>query len=399
MPPKIAITGASGFIGVQLVPRLKTLGCDLLLVGRNPAVLNELFPGIPNCRYEEITEKARDFDALVHLAVLNNNVQESAEEFISVSVGLLSQVLSASKAANIGRFVNITTFHAIDGSRSAYADSKRLALDVLEKESDISVVNVFLPAVYGDAFAGKLSVLTKLPSLIRPVTLVFLTALVPTLHIDWLSSFIADGLDRAPSEVMLANPQDQNPVYRSGKRLIDVLFSAAVIVFFGWLLIIIWGCVRAGSSGPGIFAQERIGQNGKPFTCYKFRTMLTGTKQAGTHEMTSDIVTKIGTFLRKTKVDELPQVWNILRGELSLVGPRPCLPVQRDLIIAREQLGVLNVLPGITGLAQINGIDMSDPLRLAQMDRRYIAQRGLLLELKIIIATFLGRGQGDKVRS
>lgn len=398
MPPKIAITGASGFIGVQLVPRLKAAGCELLLVGRDPAALDHLFPDIPNCTYEEIPEKARDFAALVHLAVLNNDVQESAEKFIRVNVGHLSQVLSASKAANIGRFVNITTFHALDGSRSSYADSKRLALDVLEKESDVSVVNVFLPAVYGDAFAGKLSVLTKLPSPIRPATLVFLTALVPTLHIDRLSSFIANGLDGAPGKVMLANPQDQNPVYRSAKRLIDVMFSAAVIAFFGWLLIIIWGCVRAGSSGPGIFAQERIGLNGKPFTCYKFRTMQTGTKQAGTHEVASDAVTKIGAFLRRTKVDELPQVWNILRGELSLVGPRPCLPVQRDLIIAREQLGVLNVLPGITGLAQINGIDMSDPLRLAQMDRRYIVQRGLLLEFKIIIATLLGRGQGDKVR-
>lgn len=398
MLPKIVVTGASGFIGVQLVPRLKAAGCELLLVGRNPAVLDHLFPGTPNCTYEEIPEKARDFDALVHLAVLNNNVLESADAFVRVNVGLLSQVLSSAKAAHIGCFVNITTFHAIDGSRSAYADSKRLALDGLEKESDIAVVNVFLPAVYGDAFAGKLSVVNKLPSLIRSATLVFLTALVPTLHIDRLSSFIADGLDRAPSEVMLANPQDHNPVYRWGKRLIDVLFSTAVIVFFGWLLIIVWGCVRAGSSGPGIFAQERIGQNGKPFTCYKFRTMQTGTKQAGTHEVTSDAVTKIGAFLRKTKVDELPQVWNILRGELSLVGPRPCLPVQKDLIMAREQLGVLNVLPGITGLAQINGIDMSDPLRLAQMDGRYVAQRGLLLELKIIIATFLGRGQGDKVQ-
>lgn len=399
MPPKIVITGASGFIGVKLVPRLKTAGCELLLVGRNPAVLDNFFPSIPNCKYEEIPEKASDFDALVHLAVLNNNAQEDAESFNRVNVEFLLQVVSAAKSAHIDRFVNVTTFHAIGSIYSAYAESKRSALYILEKENDISVINVFLPAVYGQDFSGQLAVLKKFPALVRPATLICLAALVPTLHIGRLSAFVAAGLDRAPREVMLANPQDQNPVYRAGKRLIDVMFSAAVIVFFGWLLIIVWGFVRLGSSGPGIFAQKRVGQNGKLFTCYKFRTMEKATKQAGTHEVASDAVTKIGAFLRKTKIDELPQVWNIVRGELSLVGPRPCLPVQKDVIMHRERRGVLRVLPGITGLAQINGIDMSDPMRLAQMDARYVAQRSLLLELKIIIATLLGRGQGDKVHS
>ena len=127
--------------------------------------------------------------------------------------------------------------------------------------------------------------------------------------------------------------------------------------------------------------------------------MKTGTKQAGTHEMTADAITGIGKFLRKTKIDELPQVWNILRGELSLVGPRPGLPIQTKLTEERQAHDVFSVLPGITGLAQINGVDMSDPERLARIDAQYIAQRGLLTDLKIIVATFLGRGQGDKVRA
>lgn len=399
MPPKIVITGASGFIGVKLVPRLTTAGCELLLVGRNPAILDNLFPCIPNCKYEEIPEKASDFDALVHLAVLNNNAQEDTESFNRVNVEFLLEVLSSAKSAHIDRFVNVTTFHATANICSAYAESKRNVLYILEKEKDISVINVFLPAVYGQDFSGQLAVLEKFPALIRPATLVCFTAFVPTLHIDKLSAFVAAGIDSAPREVILANPQDQNPVYRAGKRLIDILFSAAVIFFFGWFLMIVWGFVRLGSSGPGIFAQKRVGQNGKLFTCYKFRTMETATKQAGTHEVTPDAVTKFGAFLRKTKIDELPQVWNIVRGELSLVGPRPCLPVQKDVIMHREQRGVLRALPGITGLAQINGVDMSDPVRLAKIDARYVAQRGLLLELKIIIATLLGRGQGDKVHS
>ena len=177
------------------------------------------------------------------------------------------------------------------------------------------------------------------------------------------------------------------------------MFCIAVIVFAGWILAIVWILVRLGSPGPGIFAQERVGKHGKTFVCYKFRTMKTGTRQAGTHELSADAITGVGAFLRKTKIDELPQVLNILRGELSLVGPRPGLPVQTRLTEARAAQGVFNVLPGITGLAQIQGIDMSDPERLAEVDARYIAQRGLLLDIKIIIATFLGRGQGDKVKS
>lgn len=127
--------------------------------------------------------------------------------------------------------------------------------------------------------------------------------------------------------------------------------------------------------------------------------MKQGTAQAGTHEVSSAAVTKIGAFLRKTKIDELPQIWNIFRGELSLVGPRPCLPVQTELNEARHKLGVYEITPGITGLAQINGIDMSRPELLAQWDARYIAQQSLLLDLKIIIATFTGSGQGDLVAS
>ena len=101
--------------------------------------------------------------------------------------------------------------------------------------------------------------------------------------------------------------------------------------------------------------------------------------------------------MRATKLDELPQIWNILRNEVSLIGPRPCLPVQDELIEARRRRGVLTIKPGISGLAQINGIDMSEPERLACWDARYVALQSLLLDLKVIFATATGSGQGDKI--
>ncbi len=125
--------------------------------------------------------------------------------------------------------------------------------------------------------------------------------------------------------------------------------------------------------------------------------MKQGTKQAGTHEVSMASVTKIGAFMRKTKVDELPQVINILRNEISLIGPRPCLMLQEELIEARNSNGVLTVKPGISGLAQIKGIDMSNPKELALTDAKYIALRSLLLDLKIMLATVTGSGQGDRI--
>lgn len=397
MPKKMIITGASGFIGRQLVPRLVSVGFDLLLVGRNPNRLSELFPGVKNCSYASIAEDGRGFELLLHLAVLNNNALSEADEFRRVNVDLLEQTLSAAKKAGVSRFLNITTFHALDNHGSEYALSKRAALDILNAEKNIDITNIFLPAIYGDEFAGKLAVAKKAPTFLRPAVLTFLTALLPTVHVDELVRVLSEELGTRPQSILLANSQDKNIIYKIGKRLIDVLFSLSVILFAGWALAIVWILVRLGSPGPGIFSQERVGQNGRTFTCYKFRTMKTGTKQAGTHEMTADAITGIGAFLRKTKIDELPQVLNILRGELSLVGPRPGLPVQTKLTEERQAHSVLSVLPGITGLAQINGVDMSDPERLARLDAQYIAQRGLLLDLKIILATFLGRGQGDKV--
>ncbi|MEP0944414.1 MAG: sugar transferase [Rhizobiaceae bacterium] len=185
--------------------------------------------------------------------------------------------------------------------------------------------------------------------------------------------------------------------YLAFKRLIDVAFCLFTIVVFGWLLALVWLAVKLTSRGPGIFAQQRVGKEQVVFTCYKFRTMTVGTAQIATHEVASSSVTKVGRLLRASKLDELPQIMNLMKGEMSLVGPRPCLPNQTELVEERERRGVYALQPGITGIAQVNGIDMSDPVRLATVDAQYALDRSIALDIRLLLATFLGKGWGDKV--
>jgi lipopolysaccharide/colanic/teichoic acid biosynthesis glycosyltransferase len=151
-------------------------------------------------------------------------------------------------------------------------------------------------------------------------------------------------------------------------------------------------------SGSPLFFQQRVGKNQQLFTLVKFRSMAPGTKSVGTHQIDAASITRMGNFLRKFKLDELPQLFNVLLGQMSLVGPRPCLPNQTELITERAKRGVFAVLPGITGLAQVNHVDMSTPRRLARYDRLMIKRLNPCLYRKLIIATALGKGRGDRVR-
>lgn len=151
-------------------------------------------------------------------------------------------------------------------------------------------------------------------------------------------------------------------------------------------------------TGSPIFKQERVGRNKKPFTLVKFRTMSVDTASVASHLASTASITKMGGFLRKTKLDELPQLWNVLKGEMSLVGPRPGLFNQEELTAARESAGAYDVRPGITGLAQVNDIDMSTPDLLAKTDAEMIKGMTLKNYFKYIFQTVLGAGTGDRVR-
>ena len=180
-------------------------------------------------------------------------------------------------------------------------------------------------------------------------------------------------------------------------RILDFVFSLMGLVFGFPVLLIIY-IIGLFDTGSPVFKQERVGCNKKPFILVKFRTMSVDTASVASHLASTASITKIGSFLRKTKLDELPQLWNVLIGEMSLVGPRPGLFNQAELTAARENLGVYDVRPGITGLAQLNDIDMSTPELLAKTDAKMIRNMTLENYFKYIFQTVLGAGTGDRVR-
>ncbi|MBW7470485.1 sugar transferase [Marinobacter sp. F4218] len=181
-------------------------------------------------------------------------------------------------------------------------------------------------------------------------------------------------------------------------RFFDVLFSL-VGLFAGFPVFLCLLVAGYFDTGAPLFRQERVGRDGQPFTLVKFRTMTVGTASVATHLAHASSVTRFGRFLRKTKLDELPQLWNVLVGDMSIVGPRPCLPVQAELVSLRKKLGVLDVRPGITGLAQLRGIDMSTPEELAKTDALMLEQLSLFHYFVYIFQTAAGKGSGDRVKN
>ena len=180
-------------------------------------------------------------------------------------------------------------------------------------------------------------------------------------------------------------------------RGFDFLFSFFGLLF-GFPVLLVIFLIGLFDTGSPLFVQERVGRGEKPFKLVKFRTMSKDTASVASHLASSSSITKLGVFLRRTKLDELPQLWNVLIGDMSLVGPRPNLFNQEDLINARETLGVYSVRPAITGLAQIQDIDMSTPELLAKTDAEMISTMSLPNYFKYIFLTVTGKGQGDRIR-
>lgn len=180
-------------------------------------------------------------------------------------------------------------------------------------------------------------------------------------------------------------------------RLLDFVFSAIGLLALSPVLLTLF-VLGVLDTGSPLFHQVRVGRLQRPFTLVKFRTMRPDTLSVATHLTDASAITPFGRFLRHTKLDELPQLWNVLKGDMSLVGPRPCLFTQEELIAERAARDLFEVRPGITGLAQINDIDMSTPALLAETDAQMLKTLSVGTYLRYIVLTVLGKGAGDRVK-
>lgn len=174
------------------------------------------------------------------------------------------------------------------------------------------------------------------------------------------------------------------------KRIFDFIASFTAIVILSPIIIILAIIIKFTSEGPILFKQRRIGKDNKEFYIYKFRTMRIDTPNVATHllENPEQYITPIGKFMRKTSLDELPQLFNILKGEMSIVGPRPALYNQYDLNEMRTKAGVSKLVPGLTGWAQINGRDEIPLEQKVNLDEEYLKNKSFYLDMKIIFLTF-----------
>lgn len=184
------------------------------------------------------------------------------------------------------------------------------------------------------------------------------------------------------------------------KRTIDVILSGGGIVILSPIMGILALAIKLESPGPVLFKQKRVGKDKELFEIWKFRSMRTGTpNDMPTHMLTNpeQYITKIGKFIRKTSLDELPQIFNIFKGQMSIIGPRPALWNQYDLIDERDKYGANHILPGLTGWAQINGRDELEIPVKAKLDGVYVKNMGLFMDVKCFVGTIISVLKSDGV--
>lgn len=187
--------------------------------------------------------------------------------------------------------------------------------------------------------------------------------------------------------------RDEHKMYkRVIKRGLDIILALVGMLLASWLFLLIAIAIRIDDPGPVFFAQKRVGARGKYFALYKFRSMKMSTPHdTPTHllEDPEQYITRVGKFIRRTSLDELPQLWNILRGDMSIIGPRPALWNQEDLLARREQYGANDIKPGLSGWAQVNGRDELPIERKAELDGEYVSRMSFLFDAKCVFLTAL----------
>lgn len=398
----IVITGAGGVVGRQLLTHANSLGYQLRVLSRSPDAIQDSLPdGVKAHSYDDLDSAISGATAVVHLAARNNDQGGDEADFIRDNVDLSLTLATKAKQLGVPKFVFATTTKALTDKGGHYGKSKAIAerrlAEIADQRFRVSLAR--LCPVYGEGTRGKIRSLQTLPLGLGRVALWLVRSLVPIVSTQRVAAGITDIIQAADplEETCLSDPVGTFSVYGLFTAILNFTFVICVPTILGLPCLISGIAVAMTSKGGVFFIQERVGKKQKPFKLCKFRTMFTGTPNAGTHEVGKSYVTKVGHFLRKTKIDEFPQFWNILKRQLNLIGPRPCLEKQTELVQQRQRYGVFDLLPGITGFGQVAGVDMSEPLRLAIHDHRYAAFRGILLDFKIALKTAMGGGFGDPV--
>lgn len=292
----------------------------------------------------------------------------------------------ALKAAAIGTttIVNLVPLPKIDLDRAL--ENETATPTAFAEAAHVNIHHLFLPTLIGQHTSSAWGFIGGIFNACRPV-----------LTIETLAAAILSAASSNQGKIRyLAENKDENPYYRFGSRVVDLAGSAALLVLTSWIMALAAVFIRLESKGSGLFMQKRVGLNGETFTCLKLRTMHKGTPQADSHMVGQSAITRVGAFLRKSKIDELPQLLNILRGDLSFVGPRPCIESLQDVIARRASSKIFDIKPGLTGLAQVRQQDTSVPDAMISSEVLYAASRNLVLDIKIMLATAFGRGFGDK---
>jgi lipopolysaccharide/colanic/teichoic acid biosynthesis glycosyltransferase len=367
-------------------------GHELLLFGRTNSQLECAGRIYPVHNYLELDRFGQAADVFVNLAVVNNNSLAPEHEYFEVNSNLAVKLNEMRIKIGVKRFINVSSTLALNQSNlSPYACSKRQAAMRMADQPG-NPETIYLGQVHGRRFSGRLAILNVLPDFVARAAFYAYAALRPTTRIDAFAEYILNTkmtgvIPIDHNEFALVDSKSANWCFRVTKRAIDVAAAVGIVIIFWWLLLLVYLAVWAQSKGSAIFRQVRVGKNETPFVCYKFRTMKVGTDQKGTHEIDASSITPLGKFLRRFKLDELPQIFNVLKNQMTLIGPRPGLPNQFELTESRRFHNVYSATPGMSGLAQVNHIDMSDPARLAKCDATYLATQGLMLDIKLILKT------------
>ena len=390
---RIVIFGASGFVGSEIIPLLLESGHELVLVSRNRSDTERRFPLAEVSSLQNWCDNADRFDLVLNLVGPDQKGKPSMKgQFQSHLIAIRTIASQAAKMGKV-RFMHLSSVRCVDPlDLSPYTTAKRQAEEIVLETFGGGCEILRVGAVLGTKCSGRRRFLNYFYGSVGRSIRDFSSAVSPVTNVEAIVAAIEAGPKAGLVSTLLVSDREALLPYRLWRSSLNGAFLLGIFAFLPlWLLI--WLIIVVFDGFPGLFLQERVGRSGQIFRCVKFRTLAKGTPQVGTHLLEKGSFTSTGFLLRATKIDEIPQVINVLTGAMHLIGPRPALPSQKKVHEAREFFGATHATPGLTGWAQVNGVDMSEPNRLAQLDYEYLQIRSILWDVKILWRTFRKRSR------